>query len=259
MFLLNLSAQVDSNESESLSTINWEIFLAYWVLDICFAEVVEFYDIKKTKCLSLYQTVLEYAAGPWNVYDIISLSTAVAAAVTRGMVHSRASDVSAAASNQVYAWALALLWGRLANVLLVISFIGPLIIMVFVMLFKDLTKFVFLVVMLELPFVAALHFLERSNEDFATFPQSALSFFKIVIGQGPDITSVTTSLSSPILLAVGTVLLTVLLLNLLIAMFSKTFDTRLPPPLSLAMALRIGDGGYARVVVLQRVVLNGGH
>jgi hypothetical protein len=64
------------------------------------------------------------------------------------------------------------------------------------------------------------------------------------------------------LLAVGTVLLTVLLLNLLIAMFSKTFDTivenstqeymlqkaqltfvwmaapRLPPPLALAMAIK---------------------
>jgi flagellar capping protein FliD len=94
------------------------------------------------------------------------------------------------------------------------------------MVFRDLSKFAFLVVLMELPFVAALYFLESGdgrNEAFATFPDSALSFFKIVIGQGPDISSVTAS--SSVLLSIGSVLLSVLLLNLLIAMFSKTFDT----------------------------------
>jgi hypothetical protein len=116
---------------------------------------------------------------------------------------------------------------------------------------------------MELPFVAALYFLESGdggNEAFATFPDSALSFFKIVIGQGPDVSSVTAS--SSVLLSIGSVLLSVLLLNLLIAMFSKTFDTivenstqeyllqkaqltftwarapRMPPPLACALALR---------------------
>jgi molecular chaperone GrpE (heat shock protein) len=116
---------------------------------------------------------------------------------------------------------------------------------------------------MELPFVAALYFLESGdggNEEFATFPGSAVSFFKIVIGQGPDVSSVTAS--SSVLLSVGSVLLSVLLLNLLIAMFSKTFDTivenstqefllqkaqltftwarapRMPPPLACALALR---------------------
>jgi hypothetical protein len=120
-----------------------------------------------------------------------------------------------------------------------------------------------LVVLMELPFVAALYFLESGdggNEAFSTFPDSALSFFKIMIGQGPDVSSVTAS--SSVLLSVGSVLLSVLLLNLLIAMFSKTFDTivenstqeyllqkaqltftwarapRIPPPLSCALALR---------------------
>ena len=211
--------------------------------------------------LTAVKAVAKYAEDPWNVYDVVGMSTAVAAAVVRGLVHAGVGD--AAASNQVYAWALALLWGRLVNVLSVVPFIGPLLIMVLVMVFRDLTKFAFLVVLMELPFVAALYFLESGdggNEAFATFPASALSFFKIVIGQGPDVSSV--AASSSVLLSVGSILLSVLLLNLLIAMFSKTFDTivenstqefllqkaqltftwarapRMPPPLACALALR---------------------
>jgi hypothetical protein len=240
-----------------------EVFLAYWLFDICFSEVAEFLDIMRKYRLTAFEAVARYAEDPWNVYDVVALSTAVAAAVMRGLVHAGVGDATAAASNQLYAWALALLWGRLVNVLSVVSFIGPLLIMVFAMVFRDLSKFVFLVALMELPFVAALYFLESGdggNEAFATFPDSALSFFKIVIGQGPDISSVTDS--SSVLLSVGSLLLSVLLLNLLIAMFSKTFDTivenstqeyllqraqlkftwarapRMPPPLACALALR---------------------
>jgi hypothetical protein len=212
------------------------------------------------------------------VYDVVALGTAVAAAVVRGFVHAGVGDATAAASNQLYGWALALLWGRLVNVLSVVSFIGPLLIMVLAMVFRDLSKFAFLVVLMELPFVAALYFLESGdggNEAFATFPDSALSFFKIVIGQGPDVSSVTAS--SSVLLSVGSVLLSVLLLNLLIAMFSKTFDTivenstqeyllqkaqltftwarapRMPPPLACALALR----DWATNMVARHVWHNG--
>jgi hypothetical protein len=129
-----------------------------------------------------------------------------------------------------------------------------------------------------LPFVAALYFLESGggNEAFATFHDSALSFFRILISQGPDISSVTAS--STVLLSLGTVLLSVLLLNLLIAMFSKNFDAivensaqeyllqkaqltfswlrtpRMPPPLSLMFALR--DWGMNQIVVILLLVLN---
>ena len=121
------------------------------------------------------------------------VAAAVAATVTRGMVHAGAGGVIAVASNQLYAWALALLWGRLINVLAVVSFIGPLLIMVYVMIFKDLTRFAVFVVLMELPFVVALSYLESGNEEFSTFSDSALSFFKILIGQGPDISSLTAS------------------------------------------------------------------
>jgi hypothetical protein len=249
---------------DPVNNISLEIFLAYWLFDICFSEAAEFLDIMKKHRLTAFKAVAKYAEDPWNMYDIVALSTAVAAAVVRGCVHAGVGDATAAASNQLYAWALALLWGRLVNVLSVVSFIGPLLIMVLAMVFRDLTKFAFLVVLMELPFVAALYFLESGdggNEAFATFPDSALSFFKIVIGQGPDVSSVTAS-SSVGLLSIGSVLLSVLLLNLLIAMFSKTFDTiienstqeyllqkaqltftwarapRMPPPVACALALK---------------------
>jgi len=261
MCLLQLPLQ--AAPGDPVPSIRLEIFLAYWLFDICFSETVEFRGIKSKHRLTFLQTIAKYADDPWNIYDVISLSAAVAAAFVRGFVHAGVGDVTASASNQLYAWALALLWGRLVNVLSVVSLIGPLLIMVLVMVFRDLSKFAFLVVLMELPFVAALYFLESGdggNEAFATFPLSALSFFKIVIGQGPDIGSVTAS--SSILLSIGSVLLSVLLLNLLIAMFSKTFDTivenstqefllqkaqltfawkrapRLPPPLASPVAVR---------------------
>jgi ankyrin repeat protein len=248
---------------DPVNSIGLEIFLAYWLFDICFAEAAEFLDIMQKHRLTAFKAVAKYAEDPWNVYDVVTLSAAVAAAVVRGVVYAGVGDATAAASNQLCAWALALLWGRLVNVLSVVSFVGPLLIMVLVMVFRDLSKFALLVVLMELPFVAALHFLESGdggNEAFATFPDSALSFFKIVIGQGPDVSSVTAS--SSVLLSVGSVLLSVLLLNLLIAMFSKTFDTivenstqeyllqkaqltftwarapRMPPPLACALALK---------------------
>jgi ankyrin repeat protein len=246
-----------------VDNLGLEVFLAYWLFDICFSEAAELLDIMRKHRLTAFKAVAKYAEDPWNVYDVVTLSTAVAAAFIRGFVYAGVGDATAAASNQLYAWALALLWGRLVNVLSVVSFIGPLLIMVLAMVFRDLSKFAFLVVLMELPFVAALYFLESGdggNEAFATFPDSALSFFKIVIGQGPDVSSVTAS--SSVLLSVGSVLLSVLLLNLLIAMFSKTFDTivenstqeyllqkaqltftwvrapRMPPPLACALALR---------------------
>jgi len=248
---------------DRVNNIGLEVFLAYWLFDICFSEAIEFMDIIHKHRLTLFKAVAKYAEDPWNVYDVISLSAAVAAAFVRGFVHAGVGDVTAAASNQLYAWALALLWGRLVNVLSVVSFTGPLLIMVLVMVFRDLSKFASLVVLMELPFVAALYFLESGNggnEAFATFPDSAVSFFKIVIGQGPDISNVTAS--SSVLLSIGSVLLSVLLLNLLIALFSKTFDTivenstqeyllqktqltftwlrapRMPPPLACPLALR---------------------
>ncbi len=258
-----LQLPLQASPGDPVLNIRLEIFLAYWLFDNCFSEAVEFLDIKNKHRLTFVKAIFKYAEDPWNVYDIVTLSTAVAAACVRSFVYAGVGDATASASNQLYAWALALLWGKLVNVLSVVSFIGPLLIMVLVMVFRDLSKFGFLVVLMELPFVAALYFLESGdggNEAFATFPDSALSFFKIVIGQGPQISSVTAS--SSLLLSIGSVLLSVLLLNLLIAMFSKTFDTivenstqeyllqraqltftwmrapRMPPPFASPLALK---------------------
>jgi hypothetical protein len=200
---------------DPIENIYLEISLLYWLLDICFQEATEIFDCGFVKYFEDY----------WNMYDLVSLSVAGVAAVARAAVYAGVGTITADTSNQLYAWGLALLWGRLVNILLVIPFTGPLLIMIFVMIFKDLTKFVFLVVLMELPFIAALYYLENGETDnnaFATFSAIALSFLKIAIGQGPEISSL--SASSSVLLYVGTALLVVLMLNLLIAMFSKTFD-----------------------------------
>ena len=263
VLVLQLPRQVAPGDP--VNNIQLEIFLAYWLLDICFSEAVEFRCLMKKGRFSFFEGIAKYADDFWNIYDLISLSIAVVAAIVRGFVHAGAGNITADTSNQLHAWALALLWGRLVNILLIVPFTGPLLIMVLVMIFKDLTKFAFLVVLMELPFVVSLYFLESGdtgNDAFLTFFETAKSFFKIVIGQGPDISSVASSSSA--LLSLGTVLLSVLMLNLLIAMFSKTFDTivensaqeyllqkaqltfvwmrapRMPPPLVLFLAVRDG-------------------
>ncbi len=250
---------------DPVNNIQLEIVLSYWLFDICFSEAVEFRSLMKRDRLTFLEGIAKYADDFWNIYDVISLSFAIVAAVIRGCVHAGVGNITADTSNQLHAWALALLWGRLVNILLIIPFTGPLLIMVLVMIFKDLTKFAFLVVLMELPFVVSLYFLQsgvEGNPEFSTFLTTAQSFFKIVIGQGPDISSVASSSSA--LLSVGTVLLSVLMLNLLIAMFSKTFDTivenstqeyllqkaqltfvwikapRMPPPLVFFLAVRDG-------------------
>ena len=142
--------------------------------------MAEFFSLKKKNKSTFLQTFVKYTDDPWNVYDLVALTLAIAAAVTRFMVFAAFGGVSAVSSNQLFAWALAMMWGRLLNVLSVFSFIGPLLIMVFVMLFRDLKKFAVLVVLMEMPFVAALHFLENSNDEFATLSISGVSFFKVV-------------------------------------------------------------------------------
>jgi hypothetical protein len=214
ILLLQLPRQVAPGDP--IENIYLEISLLYWLLDICFQEATEIFDHGFVKHLEDY----------WNIYDLVSLSMAVAAAVVRAVVYAGVGAFTADTSNQFYAWGLALLWGRLVNILLVLPFTGPLLIMIFVMIFKDLTKFIFLVVLMELSFIAALYYLENGeagDDAFATFSATALSFLKIAIGQGPEISSL--AASSSVLLYVGTALLVVLMLNLLfIAMFSKTFD-----------------------------------
>jgi hypothetical protein len=258
--IMQLPVQVDPGGP--IHNVGTEIALAYWLFDICFSEAVEFCGMMRMYRLSFFKTFSKYAKDPWNIYDVFTLSTAVAAACVRGLVNAEVGYVTAADSNQLCAWALALMWGKLVNVLSVSSFTGPLLIMIFTMVFRDLSKFAFFVVLMEMPFVAALYFLESGeggNESFSTFPESALSFLKILIGQGPEINSVTAS--SSILLFIGYVLLSVLMLNLLIALFSKTFETiienstqeyllrkaqltftwtrasRLPPPFTFLLAL----------------------
>jgi hypothetical protein len=221
-----------------------EIVIGYWLADICFSELIQWYGICQKQKYSQstrhgrsnYGAAIEpfffgswkYLSDPWNVYDFISLYTAIAAGLARIFVYAgyENSYFTARESNTLYAFAIALLWGRLVKILTIFTLTGPLLIMVFTMIAKDLMQFCFLVILLELPFVSALSYLESvdgGNTDFATFRAASLSFFKVLIDNGaPEISSV--SVYSAILYSVGIVLLVVLLLNLLVALFGQTFE-----------------------------------
>jgi hypothetical protein len=219
-----------------------EIILGYWLLDICFSELIQWHDIcrkysySKKKGQSTYEAVIhryffgswKYLSDPWNAYDFVSLYTAISAGLARVVVYAgyESSFFTARESNTLYAFAIALLWGRLVKILTIFTLTGPLLIMIFTMIVKDLMRFCFLVVLLELPFVSALSYLESvdgGNTDFATFSAASLSFFKVLIDSGaPEISTVSTY--SAVLYSIGTLLLAVLLLNLLITLFGQTFD-----------------------------------
>ena len=256
---------VISTPGQSISNPKTEAFLLYWLLCIIYSEARELSNFLKDRHFKLIPGVMKYYSDPWSVYDLISFGFAFVSALVRVLLYLDSSgDLDPNVGRQLYAWSIALLWGRLVNILAAVSFIGPLLIMVFRMVFKDLTRFFVLAVLIDVPFVVALYYLEQGkvpeNRDFGTFLRSSASFFKISIAQGPSLTDV--SGSSWALYASGSVLLGVLLLNLLIAMFSKTFDIivenstqeyllqkaqltflwarapRMPPPLNVPVAFR---------------------
>jgi len=156
-----------------------------------------------------------------NWYNLLTIITAAAAAILRAKQYASPNSASVDACNQVFAWAVGLLWGRAISILLTNHFVGPLLLMVINMLFNDLSRFVVLAFFVLMPFTAALCVLEASNPQFATFQDSTFSFLKIVFGQGPEFAEL--QASSVTILALGSVVLVVLLLNLLIALFSTTF------------------------------------
>jgi hypothetical protein len=250
---------------QPVSNLGAEVFLLYWLACIIFSEAQAIVHFIKDRRYGLSLGLKKYYNDPWSLYDTISFAFAAAAALTRILLYSDAtSKVEPSFARQLYAWALALLWGRLVNILAAVPFIGPLLIMVFRMVFKDLFRFAIMAVLIEMPFVIALYYLENDNfpvsNDFNTLAKSAASFFRISIAQGPNLQDLTGS--SWALFATGSVLLGVLLLNLLIAMFSKTFDIivenstqefllqkaeltffwsrapRMPPPMSIYISLR---------------------
>jgi ankyrin repeat protein len=250
---------------QSINNPGIELFLLYWLVCIFYSEALEIAHFIKDRRYTLSVGLKKYYSDPWSIYDAITFSmSATAASVRISLFFDSTGVVSPSLARQLYAWSLALLWGRLVNVLAAVPFIGPLLIMVLRMVFKDLTRFIVLAVLIEMPFVIALYYLENGkipeSNDFETLGRSSASFFRISIAQGPILQELFGS--SWALFAIGSVLLGVLLLNLLIAMFSKTFDIivenstqeyllqkaeltffwarapRLPPPLNLFISFR---------------------
>ena len=260
-----ITLPIIETRGQSIKSPAWEVFLLHWLFSIIYAEARDITNFIKDRRYTLSFGLKKYYSDPWSVYDVVSFVVAAAAALVRILLYfDSAGNMSLSFARQLYAWALALLWGRLVNVLAAVPFIGPLLIMVLRMVFKDLIRFFILAVLVEMPFVVALYYLENgkvpASTDFDTLAKSTASFFRISIAQGPILQDLFGS--SWALFATGSVLLGVLLLNLLIAMFSKTFDvivenstqeyllqkaeltffwarsSRMPPPMSIILSLR---------------------
>jgi hypothetical protein len=201
---------------EIVSYAEQQIFLLFWFCTILLDEAIE--------CITCVQQSMwrRYMTDGWNLLDIAAFIVGITASILRVTVYNEAQSCDVDVSNQVMAWAILLLWARFVNVMLVFPFVGPLIITVLRMIFHDMSKFILLVVTIELPFVISLCYLNSDREEFSSVLSSASSFFKTLFGQGPSFNDYDES--SWFLLSFASIMLVVMLINLLIAMFSKTFE-----------------------------------
>jgi hypothetical protein len=234
----NVSTGLDeyTDDPDSIGIGN---FILYALFDIVMAEIFEILDInKKFKNLGFWKCFRVYIQDGWNKMDSFSLLVAIVAAFIRffalkGYFACKTdyedACIDADYSNTWTAWAILLLWLRMMSFSLLVPRIGPLLHIVTSAIKGIIPTFVILALMITMPFAVALNFLETDNEDFSTVGASLLSFFKIYIGNPMKIQSekdeyIIKHASSTIIIAVGSVLISIMLLNLLIAMFTQTFD-----------------------------------
>ncbi len=191
---------------------------------------------------SLGEVMLWYTNDIWNCIDLVSHLVALVAGITRGCLYAGVPNLEPTAVAQLHMWAVLLLWARLVSILHVSSFLGPLLHIVEVMLTKDVPQFLVLSVLMMVPFVGSLSHRfgddcsvesktckDLKIEDFNGFLSAGGSFLKMFAdaGKGAPLELVDGSwgLQELFILYAAYILLLIALVNLLIAQFSKTFDT----------------------------------
>ncbi len=191
--------------------------------------------------VSLTDVAFWYTNDIWNCIDIISHLVALAAGVTRGCLYAGVPNLEPTAVAQLHMWAVLLLWARLVTILHVSSFLGPLLHIVEVMLTKDLPQFLILVVLMMVPFIGSLSHrfgddcsveskpCSDPSQNFNGFGSAGWSFLKMFVDAGKgaplDIVDGSWGPQELFILYSADILLLIALVNLLIAQFSKTFDT----------------------------------
>ncbi len=188
---------------------------------------------------SLTDVMLWYTNDIWNCLDFVSHLVALAAGVTRGCLYAGVPNLEPTAVAQLHMWAVLLLWARLVSILHVSSFLGPLLHIVEVMLTKDVPQFLILCVLMMVPFVGSLSHRFGNDcsvesktceiQDFNGFGSAGWSFLKMFADAGKgaplDLVDGSWGPQEIFILWAAYILLLIALVNLLIAQFSKTFDT----------------------------------
>ncbi|CAG9467455.1 unnamed protein product [Pedinophyceae sp. YPF-701] len=123
-----------------------------------------------------------------------------------------------------------LAWGKMARFFLTYQPLGPLVVMVFTMLRRDIARFLAILLLFFFGFVTAFYVLLRHSEDtedFSTYPKACLASFFMLLDGVSDYIEALTSASSymgPALGILYAVMGQVLLLNLLIAMMATSYE-----------------------------------
>ncbi|CAG9465171.1 unnamed protein product [Pedinophyceae sp. YPF-701] len=127
--------------------------------------------------------------------------------------------------------AIALLaWGKMARHFLTFQPMGPLVMMVFTMVRRDITRFMLILAMFYFGFVTAFFVVMRNSDetpDFRTFPKTMYRMFFLMLDGVSDYLDPLTSASpyvGPFLAISYAIVGQVLLLNLLVAMMATSYE-----------------------------------
>ncbi|CAG9462811.1 unnamed protein product [Pedinophyceae sp. YPF-701] len=170
----------------------------------------------------------------WNDLTLHLLIPAIAVWRVVYLVQEGAGESVGGSQEHVDMWmmcAVSLLsWGKIARYFLCFQPMGPLVVMVFLMLRKDLSRFAAILAMFFIGFSVAFFVLLRDSpdtEDFDTFPKAMLySFFMILDGIADYVPAMTAASPyvGPFLAIAYALMGQVLLLNLLIAMMATSYS-----------------------------------
>jgi hypothetical protein len=217
--------------------------LGVWLLAIWLGELQHWLAARRAERTRkpLLREVLDIVTDGWKGLDIVAISLAVAAGAVRIATH--AQPHLSHTETQIRAVAYLVLWLRLAHVLSIFSFTGPLLRMVLTMVVHDLARWAFLQVVVIVAFASALSTVyggvepdaahlegaHAAEEAFGSMGRAMKTLVEMSLDAGepyPERTWILVASSGLgwILMAAFCTLTCLLLLNLLIAMLGHTVD-----------------------------------
>jgi len=243
MIAVQFLKRVDVARSSDAPQDDFEIFLGLWMVAIWVGELQHMAAARRAEKLrkSLLAELWDFAASGWTGFDFVVVSYGVAVAAVRlaaYFIHALAS-----VEQQMRAMGYLVLWLRLAHVLSVFSFTGPLVQMIIQMVVHDLLRWTFVQVLVLVSFASALSALFSGVEvlesdelgkisvvAFGSMGKAMKTLSEMTIGNDEPYPARTWELVAGsslgwAILAGYSVLTVLLLLNLLIALLAHTVDS----------------------------------